>query len=306
MEVLYLELHAVIDEFVLYIEIEKNYSVNTVISYEYDLQLFLDFLTDRGCSTCINEITKTQVRRFIQYLLGLLKQKPRSVNRKISSLKSFAKYCLKEQYVAYDFMHGIESPKTDDKLPVYMTLTDLQQLFSYLEREQSRFSMRNESMFKLLATTGLRRSELVSLTWQQVDLINGTIRIDGKGKKERILPLHPHLIPLLESYKASLRDYQMYPTEPVFLNKNQKVLDPRGLHVIFKDVLKKAGLPPTRFTLHHLRHTFATLMLQQNKENVDLRTLQELLGHESITSTQVYTHVEFEQKKKAINSFQIF
>ena len=88
------------------------------------------------------------------------------MNRKISSLKSFAKYCLNEQYLANDFTRGIETPKTDDKLPVYMTLTDLKQLFDYLERAQSRFSKRNELMFKLLATTGLRRSELVSLTYQ--------------------------------------------------------------------------------------------------------------------------------------------
>lgn len=116
-----MQLHAAIDEFVLYIEIEKNYSENTVTSYEYDLQLFLTFLTNHGCSTCLNEITKTQVRRFIQYLLGSLKQKLRSVKQKISSLKSFAKYCLVERYLANDFTRGIESPKTDDKLPVYMT-----------------------------------------------------------------------------------------------------------------------------------------------------------------------------------------
>ncbi len=111
--------------------------------------------------------------------------------------------------------------------------------------------MRNELMFKVLATTNIRRSELVSLTWEQVDLVNETIRIDGKGKKERILPLHPHLIPLLASCKASLRSYQIYPSEPVFLNKNRKAFDPRGLHVNFKDVLKKAGFPPTDFTLHN-------------------------------------------------------
>ncbi|MFJ8511697.1 site-specific integrase [Lysinibacillus xylanilyticus] len=94
----------------------------------------LNFLPDHGCSICLNEITKTQVPRFIQYLLGSLKQKSRSANRKISSLKSFTKYCLKEHYHANDFTHGIESPKTDDKLPVYMTLKDLKQLFGYLER----------------------------------------------------------------------------------------------------------------------------------------------------------------------------
>ncbi|WP_419719894.1 tyrosine-type recombinase/integrase [Lysinibacillus fusiformis] len=112
-----MQLQAAIDEFVLYIEIEKNYSENTVTSYEYDLQLFLTFLTEHGCSTCLNEITKTQVRRFIQHLLGSLKQKPRSVNRKISSLKSFTKYCLIERYLANDFTRGIESPKTDNFQP---------------------------------------------------------------------------------------------------------------------------------------------------------------------------------------------
>ncbi|MFJ8103486.1 tyrosine-type recombinase/integrase [Lysinibacillus sp. NPDC096212] len=95
-------------------------------------------------------------------------------------------------------------------------------------------------------------------------------------------------------------------SEPVFLNKYRQALDPRGLHVIFKDASKKVDLPPTRFTLHHLRHTCATLILHQNKEYVDLRMLQELLGHESITSTQVYSHVEYEQKKKAIDSFRLY
>ncbi|MBD1379372.1 tyrosine-type recombinase/integrase [Bacillus sp. IB182487] len=111
-------------------------------------------------------------------------------------------------------------------------------------------------------------------------------------------------MPLLSAYNESLEGYQA--TEPVFLNKDKNPLNPRGLHLIVKNALRKPGPPPSRFSLHHLRHTFATLMLQENKNNVELRTLQELLGHESITSTEVYTHVEFEQKKKAIDSFNIF
>ncbi|WP_233523070.1 tyrosine-type recombinase/integrase [Peribacillus saganii] len=209
------------------------------------------------------------------------------MNRKISSFKSFTKNCIQEKYLIHDFMSGIETPKTDDKLPVYMTLSDLQQLFRSLEQDDSTLSKRNEIMFKLLAVTGMRRSELVSLTWSQLDFSNQTIRIYGKGKKERLLPLHPLLIPLLSTYKDSLDSYQSYATEPVILNKDGKPLNPRGLHSIFKKTLRKAGLPPSRFSLHHLRHTFATLMLQENKENVNLRTLQELLGHESITSTEV-------------------
>ena len=122
-------------------------------------------------------------------------------------------------------------------------------------------------MFKLLATTGMRRQELVDLNWEQLDLAHETIRIIGKGKKERLLPLHQLVVPLLKTYKASLKEYQTHPFEPVFLNKNGERLDPRGLHRIFKTQLEKAGLPPHRFTLHHLRHTFATLMLQQVRMN---------------------------------------
>lgn len=301
-----MDLKLAIDEFLLYIQIEKNYSSHTVCSYEYDLTSFHAFLTHFGSSTNLHDVNKTNVRRFIQYQLGKQKQSPRSLNRKISCLKSFTKYCLGEKYMVHDFMNGIETPKSATKLVVYMTIKDLQQLFRTLEQDHSRFSTRNEVMFKLLATTGMRRSELVSLTWQQIEFANQTIRIYGKGKKERLLPLHPHLMPLLLAYQASLKPFQTYATEPVFLNKDGQALDPRGLHGIFKKVLKQADLPSSRFSLHHLRHTFATLMLQENKENTDLRVLQELLGHESITSTEVYTHVEFQQKKKAIDSFNLF
>jgi integrase len=103
-------------------------------------------------------------------------------------------------------------------------------------------------MFKLLAITGMRRQELVDLTWEQLDFYNETIRIYGKGKKERLLPLHAMVIPLLKKYKDSLKEYRTHPQEPVFLNHHGKPINPRGLHRIFKDVLKKAGLPPHRFS----------------------------------------------------------
>ncbi len=127
------------------------------------------------------------------------------------------------------------------------------------------------------------------------------------------------VIPLLKAYKDSLQAYQTHPTERIFLNAQGKPFNPRGVGYVFKKVLKNAGLPPQRFTLHHLRHTFATLLLQQikmetkdevghvsnnTKEKVDLKTLQELLGHESLATTQVYTHIDFDSKKRAIDSFR--
>lgn len=117
----------------------------------------------------------------------------------------------------------------------------------------------------------MRRQELVDLTWGQLDFYNKTIRIYGKGKKERLLPLHSFVVPVLTQYKESLKYHLTHATEAIFLNKNGKPINPRGLHVIFKEVLKNAGLPPARFSLHHLRHTFATLLLEQSSiETIDL------------------------------------
>ncbi|MED4454895.1 tyrosine-type recombinase/integrase [Metabacillus fastidiosus] len=295
-----------IDEFLLYLEIEKNYSQHTLDGYSYDLKLFKDFLVKHDRSLALNDISKTLVRRFLQEKITKDKMQARTIHRKISCLRSFTKYCTRENLLMNDFMIGIETPKIDNKLPVYMTLPELQQLFRFLDGDTGRFSKRNNVMFKLLATTGMRRSELVDITWGQLNLSNNTIRIHGKGKKERLLPLHPIVIPLISSYKESLAEHLIHSSQPMFLNKNGYQLHSYGLHKIFKETLEKAGLPPKQFSLHHLRHTFATLLIQENKENVDLRTIQELLGHESLVTTQVYTHVDFEQKKKAIDSFNIF
>lgn len=309
-----------LDDFLLYLEVEQNYSTHTVKNYESDLTLFRTFLEKHNRSTILTDLNNSLVRRFIQDQMINQKVKPRTMQRRISSLKSFSGYCLKEQFMGTDFMAGIKAPKSDSKLPVYMNMEELKRLFSFLESHTVHpLDLRNETMFKLLATTGMRRQEVVDLTWEQIDFFNETILIFGKGKKERLLPLHSMMLPLLKKYKQSLQDYQTHPKEPVFRNRHGRTLTPQGLQVIFKDVLKKAGLPPHRFTLHHLRHTFATLLLQQGKievedehgkvtiiqqEKVDLRTLQELLGHESLATTQVYTHIDFESKKKAIDSFR--
>ncbi|MGE8205827.1 tyrosine-type recombinase/integrase [Heyndrickxia sp. NPDC080065] len=293
------------DEFLLYLQVERNYSQNTLISYEYDLKTLQDFLIRHNRSLQLEDLIPSTVRRYIQEMVLKYELKPRTMARKISCLKSLSRYCLKERFITVDFMAGIELPKHDNKLPVYMTLSELQMLFRFLEQDQGRFALRNHLMFKLLPSTGMRRQELVDLTWQQVNLDNMTVKVFGKGKKERLLPLHPMVHKLFIDYRGSLLAYQIHPEEPVFRNKYGEKLNGRGLHSIFKDTIEKSGLPPKRFSLHHMRHTFATLLLQENKENVDIRTLQELLGHESLATTSIYTHVDFEQKRKAIHSFHL-
>ncbi|MFF2288808.1 tyrosine-type recombinase/integrase [Peribacillus butanolivorans] len=293
------------DDYLMYLEVEKNYSLNTLTSYAFDLKLYGEFLTANNRSLDLDELTSSSVRRFVQDQVINHSTKPRTLQRRISCLKSFSKYCLKENYMKSDFTAGIQAPKADKNLPKYMTLQELNKLFTYLEHDPRPQRIRNELMFKLLATTGMRRQELVDLTWEQVNLDNQTILVRGKGKKERLLPLHPIVLPLFQDYQETLLEQQKHYSEPIFYNQKNKPLNPRGLHKIFKEILERAGLPAHRFSLHHLRHTFATLLLQENKDKVDLRTLQELLGHESLATTSVYTHIDFEQKKKAINSFLI-
>lgn len=291
------------DDYLLYLEVEKNYSVNTLSSYSFDLRLYQEFLQKNNRSLDLDDFTSSSVRRFVQDQVINHGIKPRTLQRRISSLRSFSQYCLKENYMKSDFTAGIQAPKSDKKLPKYMTLQELQKLFVYLEHDDRPQALRNECMFKLLATTGMRRQEIVDLIWEQVNLDNNTILIRGKGKKERLLPLHPLVVKIFQQYKNSLSEQQKHYSEPIFYNRNNQKLNPRGLHKIFKEILDRAGLPAHRFSLHHLRHTFATLLLQENKDKVDLRTLQELLGHESLATTSMYTHIDFEQKKRAINSF---
>ncbi|WP_092276447.1 tyrosine-type recombinase/integrase [Brevibacillus centrosporus] len=295
-----------IDEFLSYMQVERNVSGNTIRSYTYDLQVFEAFLQKVHGTTELQHVHNSTIRRFVQDQVIEHQTRPRTLQRRISCLRSFCRFCAKENWITNEFMVGIQTPKTDKKLPVYMKLVELQQLFRLLEADQRKFALRNHVIFKLLATTGMRRQELVDLTWEQIDLECNAVRIYGKGNKERILPLHPMVLPLILEYRGKVEPYRLHPKEPVFTNYLGDSLDPRGLHRIFKETLVLAGLPPHRFTLHHLRHTFATLLLrsQDATSKVDIRTLQELLGHESLATTSIYTHVDLEQKKQAIESLR--
>jgi site-specific recombinase XerD len=148
----------------------------------------------------------------------------------------------------------------------------------------------------------MRRQEIVDLVWDQFDFANHTLRVHGKGNKERLVPLHPSFLPLFEHYRSTLALHRLHGSEPAFTNRYNQAMNPRGLHRIFKYELERAGLPPRRFSLHHLRHTFATLLLQNSEQKTDLKTLQDLLGHESLATTGIYTHVDFHEKQKVVDA----
>lgn len=141
-----------------------------------------------------------------------------------------------------DFTAGIQAPKADKNIPKYMTLQELHKLFTCLEHDPRPLRIRNELMFKLLATTGMRRQVLVDLTWEQVNLENQTILVQGKGRKERLLPLHPIVLPLFQDYKETLLEQQKHYSEPIFYIQKNKPLNPRRLHKIFKGVSRTGWL----------------------------------------------------------------
>ncbi|MDF2680099.1 MAG: integrase [Brevibacillus sp.] len=232
-----LQVRQAIDEFLSYMQVERNVSVNTIRSYVYDLQVFEGFLQKVHGTTTLQHVYNSTIRRFVQDQVIEHQTRPRTLQRRISCLKSFCRFCAKEHWITNEFMVGIQAPKTDKKLPVYMKLIELQQLFRFLESDQRKFSLRNHVMFKLLATTGMRRQELVDLTWEQLDLEWNTVRIYGKGNKERVLPLHPMVLPLIQKYRDQSEPFRLHPKEPVFTNYLGESLDPRGLHRIFKEPL---------------------------------------------------------------------
>jgi site-specific recombinase XerD len=225
-----MDVQKAMDDFLFYLEVEKNYSPNTLRSYAFDLHCFSSFLHKQQRSTDLQSLDITTARRFIQDQVLSYGVKPRTLQRRISS---FSHYCVREKWIMVDFMGGIDAPKTDKRLPVYMKLEELRMLFRKLECEEHEFAIRNELIFKFLATTGMRRQELVDLNWEHIDFGTNTVRVMGKRNKERLLPLHSSVIPLFISYRKSLRPDQLYPNEPVFLNRFGQRIDPRGfLHNI--------------------------------------------------------------------------
>lgn len=185
-----MKLHHAIDDYLAYVEVEKNCSVHTIHAYSFDLHCLERFLTNHGRSLDLTDITASTIRRFIQDQVLNHQIKPRTIQRRISCLKSFSTYCVKENYIQLDFMAGIIAPKGDHKLPHYMELAELQQFIRYLEKDRHPFALRNEALFKLLATTGMRRGEIIDLTWEQIDLKGNTVLVNGKGKKPP--PPSPH------------------------------------------------------------------------------------------------------------------
>lgn len=278
---------AEIAKFIEFLELEGN-SPHTIRNYRIDLLEFSDFISDKPAK----EMGKREVRSFLGSLLRY-GYDHRSIARKRSALRSFFKFLLKKGIIAQDPVVEIKGPKPETKVPSFLPRDKANELM-----ELGDLSIRDKAILETLYGTGVRASELVGMNAGDVDFINETVKVLGKRNRERIIPLTRSAQNALQEYffsRETAKHPTLLPEEPLFLNKNRTRLSTRGLqNIVHSHIRKIAEL--TRMSPHTLRHTYASVLLDKG---CDLRTVQELLGHSSISSTQIYTHLTPERLKSA-------
>lgn len=276
-------------EFLKYLKREKNYSSYTVLNYGKDLKVFLKFLDESKINN-YKDIDYQVMRKYLAYLYEL-EYSSKSIARHISSLKSLYKYLLKENIVETNPTHLISNPKIEKKLPKFLYYNELEKLLEVPDKN-TLFGMRDLTIIETFYSTGIRVSELINIKIEDIDFHEQTIKILGKGNKERIVLYGKVLKGYLERYLPLRKEIAK--TNHLFINKYGNGLTDRGVRLIIDNVLKKGALN-YHISPHTLRHTFATHMLDNG---ADLRVVQELLGHESLSSTEVYTHLSNEHLRE--------
>jgi integrase/recombinase XerC len=283
------------DRYIQYLEAEKNASPYTVRNYRDDLLDFLYFLKKQK----IDPLDENKVDRHVlrDYLSELVSRRivKTSIARKLSAIRSFYRYLVREEKIPKNPIEQVSSPKLDKRLPSFLTIEEVERLLSAPDLSTP-LGQRDRALLELLYASGLRVSELAGLTLEQVDLESNEIRVLGKGSKERVVLMGQPAAAALKSYLKEGRTKLIGKkrSQALFLSRSGQRLPARDVQKLLERYAKKAGIG-RRVHPHMLRHTFATHMLDGG---ADLRVVQELLGHARLTSTQIYTHVTKRQARK--------
>ncbi len=285
--------HSWIWEFRSYLQIERNSSKHTIKNYMNDIDQFTAFMKQQKVED-FSVVSYLDVRSYLA-LLHTKKYTRRSIARKCSSLRSFYRFLMRENYISSNPFQHVSTPKLEKKLPHFLYANDMQMLLCTPDGETT-LGLRDLAIIELLYASGIRVSELVGLDIPDIDLFIGTALVFGKGAKERYVPIGSWAIKALENYMTKGRPFlRPGPTEKaLFLNKNGTRLSDRSVRRLMDKYIEKAAIQQS-VSPHTLRHTFATHMLNAG---ADLRTVQELLGHVNISTTQIYTHVTKERLKE--------
>ena len=285
-------------DYLEYLKYQKNYSDYTVLSYQNDIEEFLEYLNREVLN--FKDIEYSDLRFYLMYLKEEKNDNNSSIDRKLSALRGFYKYLANEGIVKSNVFSLVSGPKKEKKLPRYFEYNELEELFNVPDSETA-LGQRDLLLLELLYATGVRVGELTNIKIKDIDLSSKSILILGKGNKERIVTYGDYCEEILKRY---LNDgYILLNTkdsEYLFLNKNGGELTERGVRYILDQIIKQTSINKN-ISPHMIRHSFATHLLN---EGCDLTTVQKLLGHESIKATQIYTHVTTDRLKEVYyNSF---
>jgi len=275
---------------------QRSFSLNTIHAYRHDLEEFSGFYREKFQGAAAGEFEKSARVIIRAYLAFLAKKNLNSatVSRKIYALRSFFKFLMQENIVAQNIFKYISSPKLEKSLPVFMSKDEMKGLLD-LPKDSSKFGLRDQVMFEVLYSCGLRISELVSLNLDSIDFFGNTVRVIGKGNKERIVPIGDVALKALYKYLDLRKKILANPAEKaLFVNYRGSRISDRYVRKILDKWISFLALNK-KVSPHVIRHSFATHMLD---EGCDLRSVQEMLGHKSLATTQVYTHVTAERLKK--------
>lgn len=277
------------DAFLSYLKNQKGYSLHTILNYDNDLKAFLSFLQQEGISV-YKEIDYKMIRNYLNYLDKKNFSKT-TIARHISSLRSFYKYLLKEEIVSKNPMLFISNPKLDKKLPKFLYEGEVEKLLSLPKLDNPK-GIREALLLEFLYSTGVRVSELCSIQKKDISFSEKSVKVLGKGNKERYVYFGKPLAELLKLYLEESRPYfEKARNDYLFLNDSGNQLQDRRVRAIIDDLLKRS-CADFHISPHTLRHSFATHMLNHG---ADLKTVQEILGHEDLSTTQIYTHISNER-----------
>ncbi|AXH98691.1 tyrosine recombinase XerC [Sporosarcina sp. PTS2304] len=287
------EIKELADEYVSYIRLEKNYSSYTVKEYEKDLQEFLAFLEEEGIDD-VRDIEYPVARLYVTRLYDR-KFARTTISRKISSIRSFFRFIHARYSIEDQAFRLLFHPKKEQRLPAFFYEQELEKLFDVTMGDDFR-SLRDRALLELLYATGIRVGELVAIEIQDVDFYLGIVKVMGKGRKERFVPFGSFAEEALQEYMECSRPKLMKQKQhaSLFVNLRGDPLTDRGVRYVLNDLMEKAALH-AKITPHMIRHTFATHLLGAG---ADLRSVQELLGHSHLSSTQVYTHITNEHLRQ--------
>lgn len=308
-----------LNDFLDYMVTIQNKSPNTVKEYNYDLAIFLKFIKmhfhltnetnlekidyDDITLDTIKKIRLNDLHSFLAYLTENFKSKAATRSRKVSSLRVFFNYLCVKNIIEINPTQNLETPKLDKRLPKYLTLEQSKKLLEVSDNADNRNSERDHAITTLFLNCGLRLSELVNINIKDLNFEENQMNVIGKGNKERMIYLNKACVNAINEYlavrpKTGIKKDNMNSDLALFLSERRQRISRRTVQEIIYKELRLAGIDSTKYSVHKLRHTAATLMYQYG--GVDIRALQELLGHESISTTEIYTHVSNEQARNAV------